>query len=169
MFYRNTTLYDMIFPINTTWYHCENRCRWCSQRFWKALMQTPGPCSPRGISICPAATSRGNCGMPWLEEIQVVWRTDLGSPIGEDSLWLCQQFANLKPWPSRNSGFTMGFTHWTWWCSMIFQFVMLIYQRIDDGQVMSSPCQSPLLMAKARFSMVRSLLLGSFWVGLLVP
>jgi hypothetical protein len=22
------------------------------------------------------------------------------------SLWLCQQFANLKPWPSRNSGFT---------------------------------------------------------------
>ena len=50
--------------------------------------------------------------MPLLEEIQVVWRTDPGSPIGiigEDSLWLCQQVANLKmdKWPSRNSAFTM--------------------------------------------------------------
>ena len=33
-----------------------------------------------------------------------------------------QQFANLKPWPSRNS----GFIHWKWW----FSIVMLVYQRV---------------------------------------
>jgi hypothetical protein len=33
-----------------------------------------------------------------------------------------KQFANLKPWPSRNS----GFIHWKWW----FSIVMLVYQRV---------------------------------------
>ena len=33
-----------------------------------------------------------------------------------------QQFANLRLWPSRNS----GFIHWKWW----FSIVMLVYQRV---------------------------------------